>query len=64
MVWGVEIELTDKFLKDGIEIKKEQDIQLDWVKTDRSTFNQLYKEIKEGIDGKKYWENEEVRGDL
>ena len=64
MVRGEEIELTVKFLKDGIEIKKEQDIQLDWVKTDRSTFNQLYKEIKEGIDGKKYWENEEVRGDL
>ena len=24
-------------LKDGVEIKKEQDIQLNWIKTDRST---------------------------
>ena len=36
---------------------------MDWVKTDRSTFNQLYKEIG-GIEGQKYQENEEVRGDL
>ena len=31
---------------------------------DGSTFNQLYKEIKEGIDGEKYLENEKVRRDL
>ena len=31
-----ESELIDKFLKDGVEIKKVQDIQVDWfIKTDR-----------------------------
>ena len=66
VIWAgsEEIELIDKFLRDGIEIKKGRDIQLDWVKTDRSTFNQLFKEPEEGIDGEKYWGNEEVRGDL
>ena len=66
LIWAgsEETELIDKSLKDEVGIKKEQDIQLDCVKRDRSTFNQMYKEIKEGIDGEKYWKNEEVRGDL
>ena len=60
-----ETELIHKFSKDRVEIKKEQDIQVERVKSDRSTFNRLYKEIKEGMEGmggNKYWGNEEVRG--
>ena len=67
LIWAgsEETELIDKFLKDGVlEIKKQQGIQLDGVKTDRSTFKELYKEIKEGTDGDKYWENGEARRDL
>ena len=58
LIWAgdEETELIDKFLKDEIEIKKEQGIQVDWGKTDRSTLNQLYKEIKKGLEGEKYWE--------
>ena len=44
-------ELIDKFLKDGVKIKKEKNVQLGRVKMDVSTFNQLYKKIQEGIDG-------------
>ena len=41
LIWArnEETQLIDQFLKDGVEIKKEQDIQLDWVKTDISIFN-------------------------
>ena len=29
-----ETKLINKFLKEGVELKKEQNIQVDWVKTD------------------------------
>ena len=57
------ISISSQMLKSS-QMKKEQDIQVDWVKTDPSTFNQLHIEIKDAAEGEKYWENEEVRGDL
>ena len=56
--------LIEKYLGEGVERKKEQDIQGDWVKVDKSTFCSIYKEIKEEFEREKYWDEGMVAGEL
>ena len=48
LIWvgNREIKLIEKFLKDGVKMKKHRGIQVDWVKTDRSTYKRI-QHIKE-----------------
>ena len=58
------VRLIEKYLGEGVERKKEQDILGDWVKVDKSTFCSIYKEIKEGFEKEKYWDKGMVTGAL
>ena len=58
------VRLIEKYLGEGVERKKEQDIQGDWVKVHKSTFCSIYKEIKEEFEREKYWDEGMVAGEL
>ena len=38
--------LIEKYMEEGVERKKDRDIQGDWIKVDKSTVWLMYKEIK------------------
>lgn len=54
----------EKILTEGLETKRDQDIQKDWVGIDKSTFTPMYKDIKKEIGRAKYWEEKEVKGHI
>ena len=58
------VRLIEKYLGEGDEKKKEQDIQADCVNVDKSTFCSIYKAIKGGFEREKYWDERMVAGEL
>ena len=48
----------------GIRIKTDQEIQHDWNRIHKSKFCKEYKNRKDGIELKKYWEDKEIRGKI
>ena len=44
--------------------KDEQDTQGDWIKVDKSSFCKFYGEIKNTVDGEKYWDKKGINGEM